>query len=71
MISSIVWRCMKSARRGRRDNPCEAEWLPAAAFTQVIYSALRTWPPAKVYEEFSLLTEKKGASKAGQNAAAC
>jgi hypothetical protein len=39
--------------------------LPAAAFTQVIYSALRTWPPAKVYEEFSsLLTEKKGAAKA-------
>jgi hypothetical protein len=39
--------------------------LPAAAFTQVIYSALRTWPPSKVYEEFSsLLAEKKGAAKA-------
>jgi hypothetical protein len=39
--------------------------LPAAAFTQVIYSALRTWTPAKVYEEFSpLLAEKKGAAKA-------
>jgi hypothetical protein len=39
--------------------------LPAASFTQVIYSALRTWPPAKVFEEFSpLLTEKKGAAKA-------
>jgi hypothetical protein len=39
--------------------------LPAAAFTQVIYSALRTWPPGKVYEEFSpLLAEKKGAGKA-------
>jgi hypothetical protein len=39
--------------------------LPAAACTQVIYSALRTWPPGKVYEEFSpLLAEKKGAGKA-------
>jgi hypothetical protein len=39
--------------------------LPAATFTQVIYSALRTWAPAKVYEEFSpLLAEKKGAGKA-------
>jgi HEAT repeats len=39
--------------------------LPAAAYTQVIYSALRTWPPGKVYEEFSpLLAEKKGAGKA-------
>jgi hypothetical protein len=39
--------------------------LPATVFTQVIYSGLRTWPPAKVYEEFlPLLTEKKGAAKA-------
>jgi len=39
--------------------------LPAALSTQVIYCALRTWPPAKVYEEFSpLLAEKKGANKA-------
>jgi hypothetical protein len=39
--------------------------LPAASFTQVIYSALRTWTPARVFEEFSpLLTEKKGAAKA-------
>jgi hypothetical protein len=39
--------------------------LPAVAYTQLIYSALRTWPPAKVYEEFSpLLAEKKGAGKA-------
>jgi hypothetical protein len=39
--------------------------LPPTVFTQVIYSALRTWPPAKVFEEFSpLLTEKKGAGKA-------
>jgi hypothetical protein len=42
---------------------CEA--LPATVFTQVIYSALRTWPAAKVFEEFSpLLAEKKGAAKA-------
>jgi len=41
------------------------EVLPATVFTRVIYSALRTWPAAKVYEEFSpLLAEKKGAGKA-------
>jgi len=41
------------------------ETLPVSSFTQVIYSALRTWQPAKVYEEFSpLLAEKKGAGKA-------
>jgi hypothetical protein len=38
--------------------------LPASAFGEVLQSALRTWPPAKVYEEFSpLLAQKKGAGK--------
>ena len=38
--------------------------LPITTFTHVIYSALRTWPPEKVYEEFSpLLSEKKAAGK--------
>src|SRR6185369_3204661 len=38
--------------------------LPASAFGEVLQSALRTWPPAKVYDEFSpLLVQKKGAGK--------
>jgi len=38
--------------------------LPASAFGEVLQSALRTWPPAKVYDEFSpLLAQKKGAGK--------
>jgi hypothetical protein len=38
--------------------------LPPAAFPQVLRSALRTWPPDKVFSEFSpLLEQKKGAGK--------
>src|SRR5688572_16508048 len=38
--------------------------LPAAAFQQVLGSALRAWPADKVYTEFSpLLGQKKGAGK--------
>jgi hypothetical protein len=38
--------------------------LPVTAFSQVFQSALRTWPPAKVYQEFApLLQQQKGAGK--------
>ncbi len=38
--------------------------LPAAAFTQILYCALRAWPKEKVFEEFaSLLDQTKGAGK--------
>jgi hypothetical protein len=38
--------------------------LPTAAFPQVLHSALRTWPPDKVFTEFSpLLDVTKGAGK--------
>jgi HEAT repeat protein len=38
--------------------------LPGSAFGEVLRSALRTWPPAKVYDEFApLLEQKKGAGK--------
>jgi len=38
--------------------------LPPASFPLVLYSALRTWSPATVYEEFApLLEHKKGAGK--------
>jgi len=38
--------------------------LPPASFSLVLYSALRTWSPAQVYEEFApLLQHKKGAGK--------
>src|SRR2546425_475104 len=38
--------------------------LPPTAFGHVLYSALRTWPPDKVYKEFApLLEQKKGAGK--------
>jgi len=41
------------------------DMLPATVAMPIINSALRIWPPAKVYEEFSpLLAEKKGAGKA-------
>jgi hypothetical protein len=38
--------------------------LPVASFSQVFQSALRTWPPEKVYQEFSpFVGQKKGAAK--------
>jgi hypothetical protein len=40
------------------------EILPPTAFGQVLRSALRTWPAAKIYEEFApLLGQKKGVGK--------
>lgn len=40
------------------------DMLPPAAFTQVIYSALRTWAPEKVFQEFApLLDQDKGSGK--------
>jgi len=42
----------------------KATVLPAAAFPQVLRSALRAWPPEKVYSEFSpLLTQKAAKEK--------
>lgn len=40
------------------------ELLPLSAFNEVLRSALRSWPPEKVYNEFAPLLEKqKGAGK--------
>lgn len=40
------------------------EVLPASAFIHVLHSALQTWPPEKVYEEFvPLLGQVKGPGK--------
>jgi len=40
------------------------EVLPPSAFIHVLYSALKVWPPEKVYEEFvSLLGQVKGPGK--------
>ena len=42
--------------------------VPADSFGEVLRSALRTWPPDKVYQEFApLLEHKKGAGKQKAN----
>jgi len=65
LISSLV-SLLYSSGSPKALEAVLAKWeiVPPVAFGQVFRSALRTWPPDKVYQEFSpLLAQKKGAGK--------